>query len=103
MRACSSPKCAMTAEAGGRGSGANMCEGCKQAEWGYSNDIGRNGSDDEQVNRHEGSVCGSSFRPGCDILCVRWYLCYKLSFRDLVEMMAERGLHLSHTTIMRWA
>jgi transposase-like protein len=36
------------------------------------------------------------------ILCVRWYLCYKLSFRDLVEMMAERGLHLSHTTIMRW-
>ena len=36
------------------------------------------------------------------ILCVRWYLCYKLSFRDLVEMMAERGLHLSYTTIMRW-
>ena len=28
------------------------------------------------------------------ILCVRWYLRYKLSFRDLVEMMAERGLHL---------
>ena len=25
------------------------------------------------------------------ILCVRWYLRYKLSFRDLVEMMAERG------------
>ena len=23
------------------------------------------------------------------ILCVRWYLCYKLSFRDLVEMMAD--------------
>jgi len=33
---------------------------------------------------------------------VRWYLRYKLSFRDLVEMMAERGLHLTHTTIMRW-
>ena len=30
------------------------------------------------------------------ILCVRWYLRY------LVEMMAERGLHLAHTTIMRW-
>ena len=26
------------------------------------------------------------------ILCVRWYLRYKLSLRDLVEMMAERGL-----------
>jgi hypothetical protein len=28
------------------------------------------------------------------VLCVRWYLRYKLSFRDLVEMMAERGLSL---------
>jgi transposase-like protein len=36
------------------------------------------------------------------ILCMRWYLRYKLSFRDLVEMMAERGLHLAHTTILRW-
>src|SRR6202522_913282 len=36
------------------------------------------------------------------VLCVRWYLRYKLSYRDLVEMMAERGLALAHTTIMRW-
>jgi hypothetical protein len=36
------------------------------------------------------------------VLCVRWYLRYKLSFRDLVEMMSERGLSLAHTTIMRW-
>jgi transposase-like protein len=36
------------------------------------------------------------------ILCVRWYLRFKLSFRDLVEMMAERGINLAHTTIMRW-
>jgi transposase-like protein len=36
------------------------------------------------------------------LLCVRWYLRYKLSLRDLVEMMAERGLELVHTTIMRW-
>src|ERR1700689_4797585 len=36
------------------------------------------------------------------VLCVRWYLRYKLSFRDLVEMMAERGLSLAHTTIMLW-
>ena len=34
------------------------------------------------------------------ILCVRWYLRFKLSFRDLVEMMAERGLFLAHTTII---
>jgi transposase-like protein len=34
------------------------------------------------------------------VLCVRWYL--RFSFRDLVEMMAERGLSMAHTTIMRW-
>src|SRR5258708_16908334 len=36
------------------------------------------------------------------ILRVRWYLRFKLSLRDLVEMMAERGLSMAHTTIMRW-
>lgn len=37
------------------------------------------------------------------LLCVRWYLKYSLSYRDLVEMMGERGVVISHTTIMRWA
>ena len=36
------------------------------------------------------------------ILCVRRYIAYKLSYRDLVEMIAERGVSLSHTTILRW-
>jgi transposase-like protein len=36
------------------------------------------------------------------ILCVRWYLSYKLSYRDLVAMMNERGVDLAHTTILRW-
>jgi transposase-like protein len=36
------------------------------------------------------------------VLCVRWYLRFKLSYRDLAEMMAERGLSMAHTTIMRW-
>ena len=36
------------------------------------------------------------------VLCVRWYLRFKLSYRDLVEMMEERHLSLAHTTIMRW-
>ena len=35
------------------------------------------------------------------ILCVRLYITYKLSYRDLVEMMAERGVDLTHTTILR--
>ncbi len=36
------------------------------------------------------------------LLCVRWYLRYALSYRDLEEMMAERGLSVDHTTIDRW-
>ena len=36
------------------------------------------------------------------ILCVRWYVSYKLSYRDLVEMMAERRVALAHTTVLRW-
>ena len=36
------------------------------------------------------------------VLCVRWYLTFKLSSRDLVQMMAERGILLAHTTILRW-
>jgi transposase-like protein len=36
------------------------------------------------------------------ILCVRWYLSYKLSSRDLAQMMGERGIELAHTTILRW-
>ena len=45
---------------------------------------------------------GRHFDRDVIILCVRWYLRYKLSFRDLVEMLAERGICLAHTTIMRW-
>lgn len=32
---------------------------------------------------------------------MRWYLRYNLSFRNVVEMMEERGLSMAHTTIMR--
>ena len=35
------------------------------------------------------------------VLCVRWHLRFKRSFQDLVETMAERGLSMAHTTIMR--
>jgi transposase-like protein len=33
-------------------------------------------------------------------LCVRWYITYRLSYRDLVEMMAERGVKVAHSTIL---
>ncbi len=36
------------------------------------------------------------------LLCMRWYLRYALSYRDLEEMMGERGVQVDHTTIFRW-
>jgi hypothetical protein len=36
------------------------------------------------------------------LLNVRWYLKYPLSYRNLEEMMTERGVKVDHTTIMRW-
>ena len=45
---------------------------------------------------------GRHFEDEIIILCVRWYLRYSLSYRDLEEMMAERGLSLDHSTIWRW-
>ncbi|PFZ78740.1 IS6 family transposase [Bacillus toyonensis] len=42
------------------------------------------------------------YQPGLILLTVRWYLRYNLSFRNLMEMMEERGLSIAHTTIMRW-
>ncbi len=42
------------------------------------------------------------FEPELILLCVRWYLRYALSYRDLEEMMRDRGLSVDHTTIFRW-
>ena len=36
------------------------------------------------------------------VLCVRWYRAFKLSSRDMVQMMSKRGITLAHTTILRW-
>ena len=36
------------------------------------------------------------------LLCVRWYVAYPLSYRNLEEMMAERGVEVDHSTINRW-
>jgi transposase-like protein len=37
------------------------------------------------------------------VLCMRWYLRFSLSYRDLEEVMAERGLSVDHSTIARRA
>jgi len=45
---------------------------------------------------------GRYFEDVIIIRCVRWYLRYSLSYRDLEEMMAERGLSVDHVTVWRW-
>ena len=45
---------------------------------------------------------GRHFEDVIILLCVRWYLRYSLSYRDLEEIMAERGLSVDHVTIWRW-
>jgi transposase-like protein len=45
---------------------------------------------------------GRYFDREVNILYVRWYLRFKLSALDLVEIMAKRGFSTGHTTIMRW-
>ena len=45
---------------------------------------------------------GRRFTPETIEQCVRWYITYRLSYRDLAAMMAEQGVSVTHTTIMRW-
>src|SRR4051812_30842196 len=45
---------------------------------------------------------GRHFADDVIVLCVRWYLRYSLSYRDLAEMMVERHLSVDPSTIWRW-
>ena len=45
---------------------------------------------------------GRHFEPEMIILCVRRYLRFCLSYRNVEELMAERNLHVDHVTIWRW-
>jgi transposase, IS6 family len=42
------------------------------------------------------------FDPMVIVTCVRWYLRFTLSLRDVEELMAERSLSVDHTTVWRW-
>ena len=42
------------------------------------------------------------YEPEIILLCVRWYLTYPLSYRQVAEMVNERGMHVHHTTVFRW-
>ena len=42
------------------------------------------------------------FAPEVILCAVRWYLRYSLSYRDVQELLVERGLEIDHTTVWRW-
>jgi transposase-like protein len=45
---------------------------------------------------------GRHFDRSVILLCVRWYLAYGLSLRDLEDMMEERNIQVDHSTVHRW-
>jgi hypothetical protein len=45
---------------------------------------------------------GHRFEKDIILTCVRWYLAYPLSYRNLEEMMEERGVEVDHSNIYRW-
>jgi transposase-like protein len=54
----------------------------------------------------DSSVCGlfkwRQFEPEVILLAVGWYLRFSLSYRDVEELLADRGLHADHVTVWRW-
>src|ERR1700751_1817917 len=52
------------------------------------------------------SVCGlfkwRHFEPEGILLAGGWYLRFSLSYRDVEELLADRGLHADHVTVWRW-
>ncbi len=45
---------------------------------------------------------GRHFQAEIIVLCLRWYLRYSLSYRDLEEMLEERGVRVDHSPMARW-
>ena len=48
------------------------------------------------------SFAGFRFPPDVIVVAVRWYLRYGLSYRDVEELLAERGITVDHVSIYRW-
>ena len=48
------------------------------------------------------SFKGRHHQQDMKLQCVRWYVAYSLSYRDLEELMQERGYGVDHSTIQRW-
>ena len=54
------------------------------------------------MKQNKSSFKWRHFEPTVILLCVLWYCRYQLSYRDVEEMMRERGLDVDHSTVFRW-
>jgi IS6 family transposase len=48
------------------------------------------------------AFAGFRFPPDVIVLALRWYLRFGLSYRDVEELLAERGVQVDHVTVYRW-
>ena len=48
------------------------------------------------------AFAGFRFLPEVIVVAVRWYLRYGLSYRDVEELLVERGVEVDHVTVFRW-
>ena len=57
---------------------------------------------DRPVRHPSSAFAGFQFPTEVILLAVRWYLRYGLSYRDLEELLSERGIAVDHVTLYRW-
>ena len=55
-----------------------------------------------RVPASKSGFVGFRFPPEVIMVAVRWYLRYGLSYRDVEELLAERGITIDHVTVYRW-
>src|SRR6202040_721529 len=72
--------------------------------------VGSSGDGGEMMRRarlssafSRSAFTGFRFPPEIIVLALRWYLRYGLSYRDVEELLAERGIEVDHVTVYRWA
>jgi transposase, IS6 family len=56
----------------------------------------------QPVQPPRAAFAGFRFPPDVILIAVRWYLRFGVSYRDLEELLAERGIEVDHVTLFRW-
>jgi DDE domain len=67
-----------------------------------TNGLGSTYRSDSRRNQYPSSVVWSTAKPLLHDRAVRWYLRFGLSYRDVAELLAERGIEVDHVTVFRW-